>query len=258
MIEIQAITDHISCFKVPYKDIFVGIYIVRTDNGIVLFDTAACGEDVDSYILPALQQQGVTPTHIFISHNHNDHSGGLARAAALFPNATILSRSATLKQTYPGIHCPQDGEMLMDTLQVVTIPGHTEDSAALFDLRTNTLVSGDCLQVYGIYGSGFWYGNITFPAEYFAAIEKLRSLPIDTIATAHDYHPCGMVSNGKAQVAQCLDGCVSALCRVRDIMDANPGLEDAQIAELCNDGTLPKIAPKVITALRAAAAAGKI
>ena len=30
------------------------------------------------------------------------------------------------------------------------------------DLRTNTLITGDCLQSYGIYGSGAWYGAVAF------------------------------------------------------------------------------------------------
>lgn len=258
MIAIEKITDHIHCFKVPYKDIFVGIYVLQTDNGTVLFDTAACDEDVDTWILPALQQLGVTPTHIFISHNHTDHAGGLARAVALFPDVVILSRSEKLKESYPNVHSPADGEVFLDTLQVVTIPGHTLDCAAILDLRTNTLVSGDCLQSYGIYGSGYWYANITLPVRHFAAIEKLRTLTMDTIATAHDYHPCGMISRGAAEIAKRLDSCVEALDRVRAVSDANPQLDPIEVARLCNDGTLPKVASKVIVALRTAIAEGKL
>lgn len=258
MIKIQAINDHICCFHVPYKDIFVGIYVLRTDKGVVLFDTAACDADVDNWIAPALQQLGVTPTHIFISHNHTDHAGGLTRAAALFPDAVILTRSGALQETYTNAHRPEDGELVLDTLQVVTVPGHTMDSAALFDLRTNTLVSGDCLQSFGIYGSGYWYGNVNYPAEHFAAIDKLRRLPIHTIATAHDYHPCGMVSVGKAAVAERLDSCIDALDRVRKIAAANPEMDDSQIAALCNDGTLPKVASRIVGVLRKAAAEGAI
>lgn len=250
MIEPRQITDHISCFKVPYKDIFVGIYILRTEKGTVLFDTAACDADVDNYIAPALQQLGVEPTHIFISHHHKDHSGGLARAAALFPNAEIWSRSNALKEQYPNIHCHEDGEMLLDVLQVVTVPGHTADSAGLLDKRTNTLVSGDSLQLYGIFGSGYWYGNIGLPIEHYAAIEKLRSLPIETITTAHDYCPGGMTYVGKEQVTLCLDSCVGALQRIRDIAKQNPDLDDAQLSQLCNDGTYPKVSAQIAGILR--------
>lgn len=258
MVKIEKLNEQIHFFKVPYKDIFVGIYVIQTDKGVVLFDTAACDGDMDNWILPALRQLNVTPTHIFISHNHTDHAGGLARAAQLFPEATIITRSDELKQVYAKAHCPEDGEMLLDTLQVVAIPGHTMDSAALLDLRANTLISGDCLQGYGIYGSGYWYANITFPAEHFAAIEKLRNLPIHTVATAHDYHPCGMISRGAEEITQRLDSCVDALNRLRAIAEAHPELEPIPVAKLCNDGTLPNVASKVIVALRKAAAEGRI
>ena len=143
MPEIKTITPDIFCIHVPYRDIFVAIYMIRTERGTVLFDVAGFHDDLDAYIQPALQQLGLVPTHIFISHNHADHSGGLARATELFPDAVILSRSDKLQETYPNVRHFEDGERLLDVLQTVTIPGHTEDSSALLDLRTGTLVSGD-------------------------------------------------------------------------------------------------------------------
>ena len=258
MLEIKNFNKHISYFNVPYKDIYVGIYVIKLEGGAVLFDTAANAFDVDNYIAPALEQLGVKPNYVFISHHHADHSGGLARVAELYPEATIVSRSDKLKETYPGILCPSDGEMLTACLQVITIPGHTPDSAALLDLRTNTLITGDCLQSYGIYGSGYWYGAVTYTAQHYAAVRKLRAIPIEHIATAHDYHPVGQFSLGMDAVAARLDSCIGALERVRAIMDANPQLDDEEIAQLCNDGRLPKVAARIVTALRKAATEGTI
>jgi glyoxylase-like metal-dependent hydrolase (beta-lactamase superfamily II) len=258
MLEIKEFNRHISYFNVPYKDIYVGIYVIKTAGGAVLFDTAANDADVDGYIVPALEQLGMKLTHVFISHNHGDHAGGLARVAELYPQAKIVSRSGKLQETYPGILAPEDGQMLTDELQVITIPGHTADSAALFDLRTNTLVTGDCLQSYGIYGSGYWYGAVTLTAQHYAAVRKLRALPIENIATAHDYYPVGQFSLGKDAVAARLDSCIGALERVRAIMDANPAMTDEEIAALCNDGRLPKVAARVLAGLRKAAAEGSI
>jgi len=258
MLEIKTFNEHISYFNVPYKDIYVGIYVIKTPDGAVLFDTAAGDADVDNYIAPALEQLGVKLTHVFISHNHSDHAGGLARVAALYPEAKIISRDGELKETYPDILALEDGDMVNDHLQLVTIPGHTADSAALLDLRTNTLITGDCLQSYGIYGSGYWYGAIRLTAPHYRAVRKLRALPIENIATAHDYHPVGQFSLGKDAVAARLDSCIGALERVRAIMEANPALDDKQVADLCNDGRLPKVASRVVAALRKAADEGAI
>ena len=258
MLEIKTFNEHISYFNVPYKDIYVGIYVIKTDDGAVLFDTAANDFDVDNYIVPALEQLCVKPTHIFISHNHSDHAGGLHWVAELYPQAIIVSRSEKLQETFHGILAPEDGQLLTDDLQVITIPGHTTDSAALFDLRTNTLITGDCLQSYGIYGSGYWYGAVTLTAQHYAAVRKLRALPIENIATAHDYHPVGQFSIGKDAVAARLDSCIGALERVRAIMESNPQLTDEEVAALCNDGRLPKVAARVVTAMRKAATEGMI
>ena len=56
MLEIKKFNEHISYFNVPYKDIYVGIYVIKTPDGAVLFDTAANDADVDHYIVPALEQ----------------------------------------------------------------------------------------------------------------------------------------------------------------------------------------------------------
>ncbi|MBQ7016274.1 MAG: MBL fold metallo-hydrolase [Firmicutes bacterium] len=250
MIPIHSVTDQISYFNVPYKDIFVGIYVIRTEAGTVLFDTAGCDTDIDAYILPALEQLKTTPSCIFISHNHLDHAGGLARAMECFPNAVLFSRSSSLKETYPMLCYPSDGDLICDVLQVVTIPGHTADAMALLDRRTNTLISGDCLQAYGIFGSGYWYSNITLPVEHLEAIRKLRSFPLEILATAHDYHPHGMVIYGQKACTQYLDSCTCALTRLHEQLCAQPLLTDEQIADLCNDGSLPKVSPRVINALR--------
>ncbi len=258
MVEIEKLNRNIVYFKVPYKDIFVAIYVIRTEKGTVLFDTAACDADVEGYILPALQELQLTPDYIFISHNHKDHAGGLSKAAALWPDAAILSRSEDLQKHYRQIIHPADGAEILDVLRVVAIPGHTKDSAALLDLRTNTLITGDCLQSYGIYGSGTWYGAVVLPTEHFAAMRRLRAMPIQVIATAHDYHPVGLLSHGMDAINARLDSCVGALERLRGILEANPTLDDAQLAELCNDGRLPTVATKVIAALRQAIEAGKL
>ena len=253
MAELQKLTNDIFFFNVPYKDIFVGIYVIRTEKGTVLFDAAGCDEDVDNYIVPALKELNTVPTHIFISHNHGDHSGGLSRAAALWPEAVILTRNPQLQADHANAAGPADGDLLLDCLQVIAIPGHTADSAALLDRRSNTLITGDCLQSYGIYGSGAWYGAIALPMEHLKALRKLRALPLAMIATAHDYHPVGMISRGMDEINARLDSCIGALDRLRAIMEANPQLDDAQLQTLCNDGSLPKVAVRIIGALREAA-----
>lgn len=158
--------DYIKRLVLPYKDIFTTVYLIKTPKGAILFDAASYDEDIDNAIIPFLAENDVTTKtlkYVFISHNHRDHAGGLKRFMQIYPDTCIVSRSDALAENYKAyqVYSPKDGDLLLDTLQVVTIPGHTHDSAALLDTRTKTLITGDSLQLYGIVGSEDWACNIT-------------------------------------------------------------------------------------------------
>lgn len=262
MDHLTQINNHIHRLTIPYKDIYTTVYIIRTDAGALLFDTATYDSDVTNVILPALAEVGVTGDmlkYVFISHKHSDHAGGLAALTERFPEVCVVSRSPALQAAYEGRRfcLPEDGEILMDVLQVVTIPGHTADSAALLDQRTQTLIVGDCLQLYGIYGSGNWGANISYPAEHAAAIGKLRGMDIQCVLSAHEYHPCGYRYDGKEAIGAALDACIEALIRIKERIAQHPELDDAQICAKYNEQTgLPTIGKHVVAALREAAARG--
>lgn len=259
MLQIKTLNEHISYFIIPYKDIFTTVAVLRSENGSILFDAAYKESNVEDYIMPALKQLGVEDLkYIFISHNHGDHAGGLAWLLPKLPQCQVISRSGKLPETYPdsSFVMPEDGDVFLEYFQVVTIPGHTADSAALLDKRTGTLISGDCLQVYGIYGSGTWGAVIRLIAPHLQAHEKLHGMDINAILAAHDYHPYGQTAAGKAAVKAYLDGCVEALARVRDILKANLDLADEEVVKLCNDGKLPTVPVGVVTAIREAMEAG--
>lgn len=249
------INDNIYFFRISYKDIFTTVYLIKTDSGVLMFDAASYDCDVDDAILPALAELGVTKDelkYVFISHNHKDHSGGLERFLHFYPDVTVLSRSEKLadKHSTYKVVSPNEGDIVLDVLKVVCIPGHSADSAAILDTRTDSLVSGDCLQLYGIFGSGLWGSNISLPTEHYAAIEKLRGMKIEEIMTAHDYHPLGQRYIGKEQVAAALGYCIEPLERAKALIVANPDKDDDAIAAIYNDGTVPTLAARIVTALR--------
>lgn len=255
MLQIKPLNEHISYFNVPYKDIFTTVAVVRSENGSILFDAAFKESDIEDYIMPALAQLGVDDLkYIFISHNHGDHAGGLQWLLPKLPHCTVISCSSKLAEAYPAYQFvnPRDGEVFLEHFQAVTIPGHTADCAALLDKRTGTLISGDCLQVYGIYGSGTWGAVIRLIEPHLQAHKKLHTLDINTILAAHDYHPYGQIAQGKNAVKAYLEGCVEALARIRDVLKDNLSRTDEEVTALCNDGKLPTVPVGVVTAIRAA------
>ena len=262
--EITKINDNIYRTAVPYKDIFTTLYVVRTPGGAVLFDAASFDEDVENYILPFLRETGVGEEelkYIFISHNHRDHAGGLPVLLPRMPKVCVVSRSQMLPEKHAGYSFlkPEDGDVLLDVLRVVTIPGHTSDSMALLDTRTNTMITGDSLQLYGIYGSGPWGANICLPVEHMQAVEKVRGLAVEEILTAHDYHPCGHHYVGREQVELALDSCIAPIMKVKELLLANPDAEDAAIQKLYNDAEyLPNLNARLVSSVRSAMAEGRI
>ena len=233
------INDNIHYLTTQYKDIFTTVYVLHTEQGTILFDAASFDSDIDTQVVPFLeslriQQQDLK--YVFISHNHADHSGGLARLLERYPDVCIVTRSETLREKYKNrsFLLPEEGEKLLDTFRVVTIPGHTIDSAALLDERTMTLITGDCLQQRGIRGSGDWASNISYPAAHLAAIEKVRSLGAKQIVTAHDYVPYGFRAEGDC-VSQMLDACVEPLLRLKALIREYPEENDEQIRRRFSD-----------------------
>ena len=194
---------------IPFEDeITTTVYVVVADQGAAVIDSATYPSDADDYILPALRQLGVAlegVKRILLTHSHSDHAGGVERLSALLPDAAVASAfcmgdKGSCKLT--------DGDMLLGRLQVVALPGHTLDSIAFFDVETKTLLSGDCLQLYGVgkYRRGVGYRDL-----YRESIDKLRRMDLVKIVAAHEYDPLGSIAEGKSAVAEYLDTCLKAI-----------------------------------------------
>lgn len=265
MKELTQVNEHIYRLITPYKDIYTTVYIIKSAAGVILFDTASGPQDVEQYILPALAELNIDGQQvklIFISHNHTDHAFGIDRLMQEFPWLQIVCRNKTYKEGHPQytVLQPDDGDPILDDFRLIAIPGHTVDSSALLDTRSGILITGDCLQLYGIYGSGLWGANIRYPAEHLQALEKVGAMAeIQTLLCAHDYHPCGPVCRGAEEIRRCLDACAAPLLLLKDMILENPQLTDAEIAARYNEGgKLPTVGAHVAAAVRAAMEAKKM
>lgn len=254
---ITKMNENIYRMTIPYKDIWTTVYVIKTAQGALLFDAASYDEDIE-YIVPFLESCGVTEDnlkYIFISHNHKDHAGGLEKIMEVYPNTVILSRSTDIKNRFAeyDVMAPQENDLILDTFKVISVVGHTSDSAGLLDMRTKTFITGDSLQVWGIVGSEPWASNIRFPVEYFKDIQKVKQMDICEIYAAHDYYPCGYKAEGKAEIERYLDCCLEPLLKMKQLILENPDTDSQGICDIYNKSKgIPTVRADVIKYLRAA------
>lgn len=189
---------------IPFEELTTTVYIYVCDQGVAIIDSATYPSDVDQYIIPALNKMNIpldAVKHLLLTHNHDDHAGGIARLSEKIPNALIhtsfyinLSNSVDLV----------DDTTILGNLKAIYLPGHTEHSFGFLDTSTKTLLSGDCLQLDGV---GKYRDGIANFDLYISSVNKLKCMDINRIVASHEYDPFGSVAEGKSSVLRYLDKC---------------------------------------------------
>lgn len=73
---------------------FIGSYIVKTSAGIIIIDAMNDGDDVDKVIVPGMKKFNLDPKdikYIILTHQHDDHFGGINRLLELAPDAKVVA-----------------------------------------------------------------------------------------------------------------------------------------------------------------------
>lgn len=234
------ITPEIYRLAVPFTGCWTGVTLVLGEEN-VLVDTGACAETVDSAIVPALEQLGLSLkdiTWLAMTHIHGDHVGGMARLRELAPHLRVaafvdsrdrlrepLVYSKAIRAKFPE-HSPgapavlegRDADLLLKdgdcvgALRLIHTPGHDTDSCCYFDERSNTLITGDSLQLNGTVTQGC--ALLMDANGYEKALHRLLGMQIDNIVCGHPYLPLGPEAIGREASLNYLIAC--HYCFARD------------------------------------------
>ena len=186
-------TERIYRLCVPFEKIYTSVFLIVTDDRLILVDTATTDSDVDECIIPALNKMGYTLSDIdtlVITHKHCDHFGGLGR---------ILHHN-------PKIKTVDQVTELSDGIYTYPLAGHTLECIGVLDVSSNTLISADGLQGAGVDK----YRCYTKSKE--AYIETLNRIKNDTriqnVLFSHDYEPWNVNRIfGRDNVLDCIEEC---------------------------------------------------
>ena len=180
--------DGIYHLCVQFERIYTSVFALNEDDKWIICDTATTYYDVENYILPAIRNLGAVPDYILCSHSHSGHAGCLSSLCRAFSGAKVISAPTVLLNRY----------------EVISLKGHSEDSLAVLDTKTKTLLSFDCLQQRGI---DKYRDGISDKVKYLKSIQPVRNMDIERIIFSHDYDPLGYSVKGKTEIANVLNIC---------------------------------------------------
>ncbi|CAG9839179.1 unnamed protein product [Diabrotica balteata] len=130
-------------------------YIVGTGKRRILIDTGDEGiPEYINHLKSVLTYEGIDLAHIFITHWHHDHIGGLSGILTELKEKTKhcqvwkypslkddINKNKLIESFKDGQEFAVEGA----TLRVVHTPGHTDDHIVLHLLEDNVIFSGDCI-----------------------------------------------------------------------------------------------------------------
>jgi glyoxylase-like metal-dependent hydrolase (beta-lactamase superfamily II) len=164
---------------------FVSAYLLVRGAEVAVVDLGTNGSaDAIEAGLTAAGSGWDAVKHVLLTHEHQDHAGGLAGVqpmvtAAWYAGEADVAGIASKTPLTP----VQDGDEVFG-LQIVGTPGHTAGHISVFDPSTGTLVAGDALRTTdGLAGADPRY--TADEAQAAASVKKLASLDVRTILPGH-------------------------------------------------------------------------
>lgn len=130
------------------------------------------------------EAQGLSIEYIINTHGHSDHTNGNSKAQKLTGAATVAFKGSPVSPDVAAV----DGQKITVgslSLELIHVPGHTEDHILVYLEHQKVAITGDHLFVGKIGGTGT---EEAARAEHASLLKNLERFPHDvTIWPGHDY-----------------------------------------------------------------------
>ena len=142
-------------------------------------------------VIKTLEEQGIRPMAILITHFHYDHVGGIEALLERYPELVVYGPRKE-RERIPHLSYALDppiegGKTIKPApgleFEVLAVPGHTAGHIAYYDAQNGNLFCGDTLFACGC--GRVFDGTL---GDLHDSLKKIASLPADTqIYCAHEY-----------------------------------------------------------------------
>jgi hydroxyacylglutathione hydrolase len=156
-------------------------------NTYLVSDEAGGGFFVDAGgpvepLIEAAERDGITPTHVLLTHHHFDHVCELGELTARWPDLQVLmSPDEPVVEGTTGDLVPGDVQVGALTVRALPTPGHTRGMISLFIGTPPTQVfTGDTLFKNSV-GGVRAPGHTTFADIKHSIMDVLLTLPGETV-----------------------------------------------------------------------------
>ncbi len=220
----------------PFTYLGTGTYIVGHGESVAVIDP---GPDLDDHLQAILRAtEGERITHIFVTHNHADHSP-LAKPLQALTGAVTYGCPLTSAEDDGGgvkMEADDDRGFVADvtvcdgglfegrgwTLEAIPTPGHTSNHVCFALKEENALFSGDHIMGWSTTVISPPDGNM---AAYFASLERIKARGFSTLWPTHgppvtDPAPFiqAYIDHRRAREAQILGALANGPARIKDIV----------------------------------------